>query len=98
MKPDAPVMKTRIGRMSYRIPMVRKAMNQGMRRLIVTTLLLVLALAATALAVVKNGDGNPNTLTGTNGADRLYGFGSADKLTGKGGGDLLDGDTGIDTL
>ena len=65
------------------------------------TLMLVLA-AGVALAVFKEGNDNPNTLTGTagdtQGQDTLFGLGAGDTLIGKSAADQLAGGTGPDRL
>ena len=65
------------------------------------TLMLVLA-AGVALAVFKEGNDNPNILTGTagdgQGQDTLFGLGAGDTLTGRSAADQLVGGTGPDHL
>ena len=65
------------------------------------TIMLALA-AGVALAVFKEGNDNPNTLTGTSGdtqgQDTLFGLGAGDTLIGKSAADQLAGGTGPDRL
>src|SRR5215210_1560740 len=64
-------------------------------------LMLVLA-AGVALAVFKEGNNNPNTLTGTfgdnKGQDTLFGLGAGDELFGRSAADQLAGGAGPDRL
>ncbi len=67
-------------------------------RLFGVSLLIALAVPATALAILLIGTNGPNTLRGTSGPDRIYGRGGNDHLYGLAGNDLVDGGPGSDHL
>jgi Ca2+-binding RTX toxin-like protein len=76
-----------------------------MRRTIIlflTGALMVALVAGAALAVLRVGNDNPNTLYGTNGdnkgQDTLFGLGAGDKLIGRSAADQLAGGRGDDRL
>src|SRR5918995_1039334 len=59
---------------------------------------MTVAVAGSAWAAVRVGDGGPNNLVGTLGSDELYGLGGNDTLNARAGNDYLAGGRGNDSV